>query len=234
MVENAVIISIIITSKRNELFVVLKEKHFLIKLIWIFVIGCFLGCMMETILCYIQRGHFESRQGLIYGPFTPVYGVGAILCTLLVTFMKDKRSVFFAAMVVGGAFEYLASFFQEMIFGTISWDYSHYFMNIGGRTSLFHMICWGILGLLFASYIYPYLSKKIESFYSRGFIMITWIVTIFMIFNIIISTMAGIRQDERLKGIKATSVIQEFLDTYYPDDFMDMIYPNKKVAKKKP
>lgn len=209
-----------------------SEKHFFVKLIWVFVIGCFLGCLMETILCFIQRGHFESRQGLIYGPFTPVYGFGAVLYTFIVTKFKDKRIVFFVSMASGGAFEYLASAFQEIVFGTISWDYSEYFLNIGGRTSLFHMICWGLLGLLFASYIYPFISKGIDRFYSKLLIIITWILAIFMIFNMIISTMAGIRQDQRVKGIKATNPIQTFLDTYYPDEFMDMIYPNKKIIRK--
>ncbi len=35
------------------------------------------------IVVLFQKGYFESRQGLIYGPFTPVYGIGAIIYYLI-------------------------------------------------------------------------------------------------------------------------------------------------------
>lgn len=40
------------------------------KLFWVFFIGCFAGVVLETIYCLIQRGHYESRVGLIYGRLT--------------------------------------------------------------------------------------------------------------------------------------------------------------------
>ena len=52
------------------------------KLVWIFTVGCLIGFAVETVWCYVQYGHFESRKGLIYGPFSPVYGFGAVLLTL--------------------------------------------------------------------------------------------------------------------------------------------------------
>ena len=60
-----------------------QEAHFaqgmtFYKLFWVFFIGCFAGVVLETIYCLIQRGHYESRVGLIYGPFNLVYGVGAL------------------------------------------------------------------------------------------------------------------------------------------------------------
>jgi|GEM_PF-4663813 len=52
------------------------------KLFWIFFVGCFLGVVIETLYCLVTRHHFESRQGLIYGPFNLVYGLGALAMTL--------------------------------------------------------------------------------------------------------------------------------------------------------
>ena len=48
---------------------ILKE---LIVIFWIFIIGSILGYIFEMIVVLFQKGFFESRQGLIYGPFTPV------------------------------------------------------------------------------------------------------------------------------------------------------------------
>lgn len=47
----------------------------LIIVLWLFVIGSFIGYVVEMCVGFVQNGYFESRQGLIYGPFTPVYGV---------------------------------------------------------------------------------------------------------------------------------------------------------------
>ena len=59
-------------------------------------------------------------------------------------------------MFLGGGFEYLCSLFQEKVFGTVSWDYSHQMFNIGGRTSLKYMIIWGVLALIVVKVIYPF------------------------------------------------------------------------------
>ena len=55
---------------------ILKE---LIIIFWLFIIGSIIGYVYEMIVVLVQKGYFESRQGLIYGPFTPVYGIGAII-----------------------------------------------------------------------------------------------------------------------------------------------------------
>ena len=58
-------------------------------------------------------------------------------------------------MLLGGIVEYLCSYFQELLFGTISWDYSNLWFNINGRTSLLHCTYWGIGGVLFMKYVMP-------------------------------------------------------------------------------
>ena len=49
-----------------------------------------------------------------------------------------------------------------------------------------------------------------------------------MIFDITISCMAGIRQDERKKRIPPENRLEEFIDMKYPDEFMDKVYIIKK------
>ena len=53
-------------------------------------------------------------------------------------------------------------------------------------------------------------------------------VAIFMVFNITISSMAAIRQKERLDEIPANSSVDIFLDNVYPDEYMDQVFENKK------
>lgn len=38
------------------------------KLVWVFLISCVVGFLVETLWCYIRHGYIESRQSLVYGP----------------------------------------------------------------------------------------------------------------------------------------------------------------------
>ena len=141
------------------------EKKNLIKeliiVFWLFIIGSILGYIFEMIVVLFQKGYFESRQGLIYGPFTPVYGIGAIIYYLILNNIKkdNKIKIFFITAILGGITEYICSLVQEKVFGTISWDYSYLIFDINGRTSLLHCSYWGIAGIIYVIYIDPFLEK---------------------------------------------------------------------------
>lgn len=73
------------------------EKKNLIKeliiVFWLFIIGSILGYIFEMIVVLFQKGYFESRQGLIYGPFIPVYGIGAIIYYLILNNIKKDNKL---------------------------------------------------------------------------------------------------------------------------------------------
>ena len=48
-------------------------------LFWIFVAGCVFGLVVETVFHAIVYGGYESRAGLVWGPFSPIYGTGAVV-----------------------------------------------------------------------------------------------------------------------------------------------------------
>ena len=96
----------------------------------------------------------QIRQGLIYGPFIQIYGMGAIAYHILISVIKDNpKKAFFGGMIMGGSLEYICSFLQEIFFGTISWDYSKLFMNLNGRTCLLYCVYWYDSSHLFESCI---------------------------------------------------------------------------------
>lgn len=199
-------------------------------LFWVFIIGSIAGFIFEVTVVFFQKGHFELRQGLIYGPFIPVYGIGA-MCYYIVlskTKIKNKIQIFLITMILGGITEYLCSLIQEKAFGTISWDYSYLPFNINGRTSLLHCIYWGIGGVLYITYIDPFLNKMIDKTNIKAFDLITIILSIFIIFDISISWMAADRQTERKNDIEPQNHLDLFLDKNYPDEYMNRIFNNKK------
>ena len=53
-------------------------------------------------------------------------------------------------------------------------------------------------------------------------------VAVFMIFNITISSLAAIRQNERINNVPANGSLDVFLDNVYPDEYMNEVFENKK------
>ncbi len=222
-----------------------KTKNEITKCFWIFVAVSFLGCIVETIVCLVEKGHFEVRQGVIYGPFIPVYGAGAVLFYLIVPKITGATTenvkqisnvkIFLSTMILGGVTEYLFSYAQEALFGTVSWEYGMLLFNLNGRTSLKHCIYWGLGGILFIKFIYPY-SKKLDgfTFANKSVKSVTFALAIFMTFNIVISMLAGYRQYERMQNIEADTKIEKFLDKHYPDSVMDFIFSNKQYTNEVP
>lgn len=206
--------------------------NLLIRIFWVFVIGSIFGFFAEMLYALVYTRTLQIRQGLVYGPFIQVYGMGAVAYYLLVYKIKEPKKLFLTGMAMGGTLEYLCSFFQEIFFGTISWDYSHLFMNLNGRTSLLYCFYWGIIAVIFLKIIYPIFQKIDYLIYKRRIRIVTVICAIFMIFDITISCMAANRQQERHKSIPADGMIDEFLDRTYPDEFLDRVYNNKKEISK--
>ena len=205
-----------------------KIINFIIRIFWVFMIGSIFGFFAEMIYSTVYTRTIVIRQGLIYGPFVQVYGMGAVAYYLLISKVKDPKEAFFSGAIMGGILEYLCSFFQELFFGTVSWDYSNLFMNINGRTSLLYCFYWGIIAVIFLKLVYPWLDKITFLIYKKGVRIFTVFLMLFMIFDVTISCMAANRQEERHKNIPANSQLDIFLDRTYPDELLDRIYNNKK------
>ncbi len=208
-----------------------KTINLTMKIFWIFVIGSMFGFFAEIIYGAVYTRTIIIRQGLVYGPFIQVYGMGAVVYYLLIRKVQEPKKAFFSGMLMGGILEYLCSFFQEIIFGTISWDYSNLFLNINGRTSVVYCFYWGIIAVVFLKVIYPWIQKMDKYTHKKQVKIATVIVMIFMTIDIVLSCLAGIRQDERHRNIQPKNKIDVFIDNNYPDEFLNKIYNNKKEVK---
>ena len=205
--------------------------NFIIKILWIFVIGSIFGFFAEMIYGAVYTRTIVIRQGLVYGPFIQIYGMGAVAYYLLVSKIKNPKEAFFAGMIMGGTLEYLCSFFQEILFGTISWNYSDLFLNLNGRTSILYCFYWGIIAVVFLKVVYPWLQKIEPLIYKKRVRIFTIFFMLFMTFDITISCMAANRQKERHNDIPAKNQVDIFLDNMYPDKYLDKVYNNKEEIK---
>lgn len=133
-------------------------------LFWIFVIGCMIGLVVETIYHWYYYGEYQDRAGMLWGPFSPIYGFGAGFMTILLNrlWRSNWVLIFFSSALIGGVFEYCSSWFMEVAFGIKAWDYTGEWLSIGGRTSGKYMVFWGIMGLAWIKFVLPYLLKFIN------------------------------------------------------------------------
>lgn len=125
------------------------------------------GWLWEVFLFLIKEHQFVNR-GFFYGPWLPVYGVGAVLLSLLfyhkkvtVRLSNTQKAVrsFFICMVGGGFLEFMIGWLLWHVFHQKYWDYSGYIGNLHGYVCLFSALGFGIFGSLWICEIAPRLIR---------------------------------------------------------------------------
>ncbi len=200
----------------------------LYNLFWIFLIGSYFGVLMEVIWSVIRYGTLESRTALIIEPLNPVYGFGVILVTIISNKFRNKNTafIFIISMVLGATLEFILSFLQEMIFGSVSWTYDSDSLGIFHRTSLIYSVYWGILSVLYIKLIEPKVIMLLEILNISELKKITIIFAIMVTVDILFSSMVVLRKNERVNNIPASNKLDTFFDTYYNDEVISKIYPH--------
>lgn len=144
-----------------------------------YLLNCFfvysiIGFIIEGLYTLIVSGHFSS--GILYGPWTPVYGFGAIL-TIVISkkiFKNMHKSRFietivtFIVLTVTLTFiKWLGRILIENLFHETLWNYKDYKYNIGKYIALEMSLVWGIVSIFIIYFVKPIidkLEKKIPKF----------------------------------------------------------------------
>ncbi|MGN0334399.1 MAG: putative ABC transporter permease [Lachnospiraceae bacterium] len=198
------------------------------KIIWLFMIGAFLGDVVETIFCRLTAGVWMSRSSVVWGPFSIVWGLAVAAATMLLYRYRNRsdRFIFLVGTFLGGAYEYICSVFTEIVFGKVFWDYSEIPFNLGGRINLLYCFFWGFAAVIWMKLLYPRFSDMIEKIPLKPGKILTWVMILFMCCNMIVSCMALIRAGERSSQTEPKYRWQEIMDERFDDERMKQIYPN--------
>ena len=200
------------------------------KLACLFFIGAFLGDITETVFCRFSMGRWMSRSSVVFGPFSIVWGLGCAMLTWILYRYREQsdRRLFLCGTILGGAYEYICSVFTEIVFGTVFWDYSKIPFNLGGRINLLYCFFWGFAAIIWMKGIYPFFSRWIEKIPVRIGKPLCMIMVFFMSVNIALSGLALDRYSKRHDGLPAKNAVGELMDDWFPDPYMEKVYPNIK------
>lgn len=210
-----------------------KIKFNFFQYVWIFIAGCYGGYLVETIWCLIRHGYIESRKSLVLGHLSVAYGMGAVLLTLVLIRLQHASwwKIFLVAFVTGTVTEYICSLGQEILFGTVAWDYSNVPLNINGRVCLLYSLFWGALGVFWVKVMIPIMNKIFTSVHLPFAKAIIWVFIAFFVTDCALSATAAFRMNERQTGQAPSNKYEEFLDEHYDDQKMSEIYANSRPAK---
>lgn len=189
---------------------------------WIFVVCCILGLVIEEIFHAVVFGGYQDRAGLLFGPFSPIYGFGGLLMTMALNrFHKSPLIVIFLiSAVIGGAFEYFTSWFMQFAFGITAWDYTGTWLSIGGRTNGMFMIMWGIMGVIWIKLFLPQILKLVNLIPWNWRYAVTTVCATLLIIDGMMTLQSLDCWYQRQAGQTPTTNVEMYYAQNFDDDYM--------------
>ena len=139
-------------------------------MIFFFFTGSVCGYVWEVLIFLVKEGTFRNR-GFLYGPWLPVYGIGAVLFSVILSpreLLPDSSgkykknhpvTVFFLSALLGSGLELVIGWFLDLFWNLRYWDYSGYFLNFRGYICLVSALGFGIAGVLWVCIFSKILQK---------------------------------------------------------------------------
>lgn len=180
-------------------------------------------------------GLTQSRPGLVWGPFSPLYGFGAVFLTILSFFLRRRNAkgwqVFLASAVVGGALEQLAGWSMSTLFDAESWTYLHLPDHISQWVAWRFLLIWGLLGLVWCRAVTPRLLYQIGMPTTRRQAVFVTLVALYLVADVTMTLVCFDRKTERDAGIPPANAFEEWVDTNYSDEFIAGRFQNLKIGE---
>lgn len=191
--------------------------------VWVFVLCSFAGLVIEEVYHLAVYGELQDRAGLLFGPFSPVYGVGGLVAVALARLLEGRGAItcFIAFALAGGAVEFATSWLMEFAFGMVAWDYAGSFLSIDGRTNGYFMLMWGILGLACMKLFVPALDRLVAPLLRKASPFVTRAVACSMALDIALTLVAFNCWYHRAEGSAPETPTQRVCAEVFDDEFME-------------
>ena len=131
------------------------------------------GWLYEVFLEVVVYQWGFSNRGVLFGPYLPIYGVGATVFLLCFGRLMKQRSprwlhrikpllIFVGCAIIATAIELAGSYILELLTGSWPWQtYADYTINFEARIALSPSVRFGLGGLLFLYVLQPMFESAI-------------------------------------------------------------------------
>ena len=160
-----------------------------------FLLFSILGHLLESFIYLIMDSH--NYSGIMYGPWTPVYGFGIIIIIVIYNFIKKRNinniskviSIFLLSMIFLTFIEYIGGNLIEYFFHRKFWNYENLRFNIGSYIALEIAFVWGICSLIYIYILKPVTDKMVKKIPNYIFICIL----VFFIIDFVVTVINNLK-----------------------------------------
>lgn len=221
----------------------IKLNYF--NLFWVFFVCSVLGLILEEVwhMVVVDPGVYQDRAGMLFGPFSPIYGFGAVLMTMALNrfYKKNPLIIFLVSALIGGAFEVFVGWFMQTSFGVVSWSYSHIRLFgmpdpiavlTGGRTCTPFACMWGLGGLIWIKVLLPRLLKLINMIPWKRRYSATVILTAVMLIDGVMTLQSLDYWYQRVNGTVRKIPVAQFYDKHFDNEYMENRFQSMTMSPK--
>lgn len=221
----------------------IKLNYF--NLFWVFFVCSVLGLILEEVwhMVVVDPGVYQDRAGMLFGPFSPIYGFGAVLMTMALNrfYKKNPLIIFLVSALIGGAFEVFVGWFMQTSFGVVSWSYSHIRLFgmpdpiavlTGGRTCTPFACMWGLGGLIWIKVLLPRLLKLINMIPWKRRYSATVILTAVMLIDGVTTLQSLDYWYQRVNGTVRNIPVAQFYDKHFDNEYMENRFQSMTMSPK--
>ena len=221
----------------------IKLNYF--NLFWVFFVCSVLGLTLEEVwhMVVVDPGVYQDRAGMLFGPFSPIYGFGAVLMTMALNrfYKKNPLIIFLVSALIGGAFEVFVGWFMQTSFGVVSWSYSHIRLFgmpdpiavlTGGRTCTPFACMWGLGGLIWIKVLLPRLLKLINMIPWKRRYSATVILTAVMLIDGVMTLQSLDYWYQRVNGTVRNIPVAQFYDKHFDNEYMENRFQSMTMSPK--
>lgn len=182
----------------NKLLNIFKSDTFKKCVIW-FLMYAMIGWIYEVFLEVVVYKWGFSNRGVLFGPYCPVYGFGAMAFIFIINpLLRNKKLlhklllipvIFLLCGLVATGIELITSYLCELFMGSWPWQtYARdYVIHFQGRIALSPSIRFGLGGTVFLYCLQPLFEKFVSIFSSKKLSIISVCIIICLVVDFILT-----------------------------------------------
>lgn len=174
----------------------LKGKSNIKKYFIYFMFYAIIGWCYEVFLEVVIYKWGFSNRGVLFGPYCPVYGFGALTFIFTIYRLIKGKSlkskilmiplVFLGCMIIATLIELITSYICEAVMGYWPWQtYSDYAINFQARIALSPSIRFGLGGTVFLYILQPIFEKLCDKMSLKIFNIVFYGLAIIILSDVI-------------------------------------------------